>query len=193
MFFEIFYVFLFVLTLASAIMVVVSPHAVYSALYLVLTMIGVACLFVMMNAMLAAAFQIIVYAGAIVVLFLFTIMLLNLGRQTPHRGRHAVTRWLGLALSIALVAQVGGAMLLLRDALPAGNLPTELVPVPVPQVALFVITEYLYAFEMISVLLLVAVIGSVVLARRRLVQGIEVISDPVQDRGADRKEPATWS
>jgi NADH-quinone oxidoreductase subunit J len=168
---QIVYICLVVLTLAASVMVVVSPHAVYSALYLVLSMVGIACLFVLMNAQLAAALQIIVYAGAIMVLFLFVIMLLNLGRQGPPPRRNRLVRWVGISLAGALIAQVGATVLALANVLPLSLAGVQAVSIQ--GVAVSLVTEYLYAFEMVSVLLLVAVVGSIVLARRRLIQGVD--------------------
>lgn len=168
---EIIYGIFFVLALFSAVMVVLSPNAVYSALYLVMTMVSIGGLFVMMNAQLAAAFQIIVYAGAIMVLFLFVIMLLNLRQPAEPLKPRRWLRWAGLLFGgalafqlIALVVRFGHGMII------PGN---TFESVTIDNVARTLLTEYIYAFEMTSVLLLIAVIGAVVLARRQLVQGGE--------------------
>lgn len=166
---ETIYGLIFVVALFSALMVVLSPHAVYSALFLVLTMVATAGLFVMMNAQLAAAFQVIVYAGAIVVLFLFVIMLLNLGHEGDPSARGRWTRRLGLILSLALMAQF--FMLFTRFADLRGLTLEGARGIQIGQVARLLLTEYLYAFEMTSVLLLAAVVGAVVLARRQPLVG----------------------
>ncbi|HOE95858.1 MAG TPA: NADH-quinone oxidoreductase subunit J [Candidatus Sumerlaeota bacterium] len=168
---QIVYGLLFVLALFSAMMVVLSPHAVYGALYLVLTMVGIAALFVLMNAQLAGVLQIIVYAGAIMVLFLFVIMLLNVGRQEGGSGINRSVRWLGGVLSVAFILQVIAMYAGLRDELAANYTLEGAQSIRIDDVARLLLTDYIYAFEMTSVLLLVAVIGAVVLARRRLVQG----------------------
>ena len=165
---EIIYGIFFVLALFSAVMMVLTPNAVYSALYLVMTMVSIGGLFVLMNAQLAGAFQIIVYAGAIMVLFLFVIMLLNIGRS-ENLVSHRWLRWTGLlfgaALVFQLVALVGrfGSGVIVE-----GN---NFDSVTIDNVARMLLTKYIYAFEMTSVLLLISVIGAVVLARRHLVQG----------------------
>ena len=159
----------FLIALVSALMVVLARHAVYSALYLVVTMIAIAGLFVMMNAQLAAAFQVIVYAGAIMVLFLFVIMLLSLGRQGDPPIRTLKIRWLGLALTLALIVQLFAAVALFARQFQQRPFSLQNAPgISIEQVAHLLVTDYLYAFEMTSVLLLIAVIGSVVLARRKL-------------------------
>jgi NADH-quinone oxidoreductase subunit J len=164
-----FYTLLFVLALFSALMVVLSSHAVYSALYLVLTMISLAGLFIMMNAQLAAAFQVIVYAGAIMVLFMFVIMLLSVGRQEVWPLRNRLVRGFGLIFSLAFIGQIIAALASFKLG-PAFGL-DKASGVNIQQVAQLLLTDYIYPFEMTSVLLLVAVIGAVVLARRFVIQG----------------------
>lgn len=158
----------FALTLFSALMVVLAPHAIYSALYLVLTMLSIAGIFVLMNAQLAAVFQVIVYAGAIMVLFLFVIMLLNLGRSAPLNLRNRSVRWLGLALAVTFLLQMTAVLGHLRS---NEYLFEEPRSVSIQEVGRLLTTHYVYAFEITSILLLVAVIGAVVLARRFLLQG----------------------
>lgn len=168
---EIIYILLTVLALFATLMVVLSGHAVYSALYLVVTMIAIAGLFVMMNAQLAAALQVIVYAGAIMVLFLFVIMLLALGRSGRLPMRTRALRLFGLAFGLALLLQLGAGVIYLMGG--RAYSPQQFQAVHLQEVTRILITDYLYAFEMTSVLLLIAVIGAIVLARRRLVQGPE--------------------
>ena len=155
--------------LFAAIMVVVSPHPVRQALWLVMTMIAIATLFVLMNAQLAAAFQVIVYAGAIMVLFLFVSMLLNLRSLEAAPVRTRSVRWIGLLLAIAFAVQVVAMLAGVQktDALAAA--PVEAAKIDT--LARLLITDYIYAFEMTSILLLIAVVGAIVLARRRLIQG----------------------
>ncbi|MCL5269065.1 MAG: NADH-quinone oxidoreductase subunit J [bacterium] len=165
--------------LFSALLVVFSPHPVYGALYLVTTMLSIAGLFVLMNAQLAAAFQVIVYAGAIMVLFMFVIMLLNLGRQDGPAVRTRGVRWWGLVFGGVFLAQVV-AMVAQLVTRPVGAAAPSAAPsaaaafasVRIHEVARLLMTDYVYAFEMTSVLLLIAIVGAVVLARRQLVQGV---------------------
>jgi NADH-quinone oxidoreductase subunit J len=181
---ELFYACVVVVALFSAMMVVLSPHAIHSALYLVLTMVSIAALFVLMNAQLAAALQIIVYAGAIMVLFLFVIMLLNPGRQRPPRIRARFSRWLGVALAGAFVVQM---MAMLAMYTGAEGVAADAVPlassISIEEVARLLLTDYIYAFEMTSVLLLIAVVGAIVLARRQTGEA----PDEVGHRGAPLK------
>jgi NADH-quinone oxidoreductase subunit J len=158
-----------VIILAGAIGVVVSRNPIHAALSLVLTLFGVAVLFVAQQAHFLAAVQVIVYAGAIVVLFLFVIMLLGVDREEnvaaeDLRGQRPMAVLLGLAAlaEVLLLAQgtdwatgarsTGGAA--------SGGLTN------VEKLAASIFTNYLFAFEITSVLLVIAVVGAVVLARR---------------------------
>jgi NADH:ubiquinone oxidoreductase subunit 6 (subunit J) len=188
MFIETIYGLLFAAALSSALLVVLSPNAVYNALFLVGTMISIAGLFLLMNAQLAGAFQLIVYAGAIMVLFLFVIMLLNIREQSPPLQRRRHMRLLGLGFAAAFVAQM--AMLLARFAgadnreLAANYSLANPPGIGIAAVGRILQTEYIYAFAMTSVLLLVAMIGAVVMARRHLIQGVrDTARQPVDGKG----------
>lgn len=155
---------LFALTLGSAVMVVFSRHAVHSALYLVVTMISIAGIFVFINAQLAAVLQVLVYAGAIMVLFLFVVMLLNLGQTGEAPRATRMVRRVGGPVAIVFAIQLlvlavryGGEM---EFAEPSGG------TLSIGEVALVLLTKYLYAFEMTSVMLLVAIVGAMALAGR---------------------------
>jgi NADH-quinone oxidoreductase subunit J len=154
-----------VLILAAALGVVLHPNPVKSALFLVVTLFLLAVVFVLLEAHMIAALQIIVYAGAIMVLFLFVIMLLNLQIDDPERGRRQfVLRGLAWAGGLVLAVELA---LLMRGG-PAGN------PAPTPAgyggalaVAQSLYTDFLLPFELTSILLLVAVVGAVVLAQKQ--------------------------
>jgi NADH-quinone oxidoreductase subunit J len=161
------YSLLFLAATVSALFVVFSRHAVYSALYLVVMMIAIAGIFILIDAQLAAFLQIIVYAGAIMVLFLFVIMLLNLGPSPPLPARMRWVRRIGACLVALLVIQL--ALLVVRYADVIAFQPGERSTASIGEVALSLLTRYLYAFEMTSVLILVAVIGAMVLARKSVV------------------------
>ena len=149
-----------------AAMVIAHPSPVYSALFLVLTLFLLAVYFLFLNAHMVAALQIIVYAGAIMVLFLFVIMLLNLQSDTQRTQRHGLGR-AALIGGVILVAELG--LLLQRSASePAesnmAELPENFGSVEALGGQLF--TTYLLPFEITGLLLLVAVVGAVVLAKR---------------------------
>jgi NADH-quinone oxidoreductase subunit J len=155
--------------LAGAFGVVLSHHPVHSALSLVLTLFGVAVEFVNQGADFLAAVQVIVYAGAIVILFLFVIMLLGIDRREniadePLRGQRPTAIILGLLVLVELtvIARLDrwatGARSTAGPLSGAGDNVTKL--------GQSIFTRYLLAFEITSVLLVIAVVGAVVLARR---------------------------
>ena len=174
-FLPLFYTFNFYLfgliALVSAIVFVTRKSPVAAAMWLVLTMFALAALYVMLDAQFVGMMQILVYAGAIMVVFLFVVMLLNLGHPSELndiRGKWG--RLLGGLVGLALVAEV--------LALTRSEITMKLVVPPVPNavdgtagiigpVAAPLFREYLLAFELTSVLLLVALIGAVVLAKKR--------------------------
>jgi NADH-quinone oxidoreductase subunit J len=153
------------LALGSSLVVVAHKNPIYSTLSLVLTLFSVAVLFVMLGAPFIATLQLLIYAGAILVLFLFVIMLLNVGREESVPGGHRAQ--LAAAL-IGGLAFAGMLWLLLRPALAAGLRPPPLGEqlVSLAGLAQELFAEYLLPFEIVGLLLLVAVIGATVIARR---------------------------
>ena len=177
------------IVLAGAIGVVVARNPIHAALSLVLTLFGVAVLFVAQQAHFLAAVQVIVYAGAIVVLFLFVIMLLGVDREEdvtaePLRGQRPMAVVLGVAAlgEVLLLAQgtdwVTGARAVAGRAGGAGS--------NVEKVASSVFTRYLFAFEITSVLLVIAVVGAVVLARRPGSEPESTADAPAEGATADQ-------
>jgi len=174
--FPLFYAFHFYLfgliAVASALLFVTRKSPVSAALWLVNTMFCLAALFVLLDAQFIGVIQVLVYAGAIMVVFLFVIMLLNLG----HPSELADARGMGWkvaagAVGLALLAEV---FTLTRARIPeALSLPPGFVAQDLARegaiapIARPLFTEYLLAFELTSVLLLAAIVGAVVLGRRR--------------------------
>jgi NADH-quinone oxidoreductase subunit J len=152
------------LALGSSLVVVAHKSPIYSTLSLVLTLFSVAVLFVLLGAPFIATLQLLIYAGAILVLFLFVIMLLNVGREEGIPGGHRVQLVTAILGALAFTAALS---LLLRPALgaaPQAALTEELVSLSGLAQELF--AEYLLPFEIVGLLLLVAVIGATVVARR---------------------------
>lgn len=156
--------------LAGASGVVLFRNPVHSALSLVATLFGVAVLFIAQGAYFLAAIQVIVYAGAIVILFLFVIMLLGVDRASdegpePVRGQRGLAIAAGAAvLGLSLVA-------LLSAGQRATGARSDLAPLrtglpDINQLGEVLFTRYVYAFEITAVLLTVAVVGAVVMSRR---------------------------
>jgi NADH-quinone oxidoreductase subunit J len=175
-FFYTFHFYLFgVIAIASAIVFVTRKSPVAAAMWLVTTMFCLAALYIMLGAEFVGAIQVLVYAGAIMVVFLFVIMLLNLGH--PGEIADARGRWWKLAAGVlALILLVEVAVLANADisvehALPRGAMERALEEQGViGVVAQPMFTDYLLAFELTSVLLLVAIAGAVVLGRGRTVR-----------------------
>ena len=164
-----------VIVLAGAVGVVVSRSPVHSALFLIMTLFGVAVLFVDQQANFLAAVQVIVYAGAIVVLFLFVIMLLGVDKveaisAEQLRGQRPAAIVVGiLALAeVLLLARVQWATGALAVHGQAGGPGSN-----VEKLARSIFTTYLLPFEVTSALLVIAVVGAVVLARRSTAQGLD--------------------
>jgi NADH-quinone oxidoreductase subunit J len=161
------------LVIAGALGVVASRSPVHSALSLVVTLVGVAVLFVNQDAQFLAAVQVIVYAGAIVVLFLFVIMLLGVDRQDaieaePHPRQRPAAAFLALAVLVEIlllghVQWATGAKSVHGAAIGSNS--------NVSRLGHSIFTAYLLPFEMTSVLLVIAVVGAVVLARRPVSKG----------------------
>ncbi len=160
--------------LVGALGVVVRSNPVHAALSLVLTLFGVAVMFVAQHAEFLAAVQVIVYAGAIVVLFLFVIMLLGVDRAEDLRAEPlAAQRWIAGLVGAAMLGLLVTAILTGVDAVyPRGEGIASVVAGDNPdanidQLAHIIFSDYVVAFELTSVLLLVAVVGTVLLARKR--------------------------
>ncbi len=153
------------LTIASALMVILSKHPIRSVIYLVITFFFISAMYILMNAQFLAIVNMIVYAGAIMVLFLFVLMLLNLNNEMePETSRIGVIS--------ALVA--GGTLFLvlitaLRDSFQYGKGYTMVI---VPEAGLvenlgkLLFSKYLVPFEISSILFIAAMVGAVLLAKR---------------------------
>jgi len=151
--------------IVSALGMVLNVHnTVAAAMNLVITMVSLAGVYVLLEAHLVAVIQIMVYAGAILVLFLFVVMLLNLRRDEFAPMRQKLTRYLGAGLAAVVLVVF---LRLLPEAFPD---PVEL---PVGHggydlVGRALYTDFVLPFEITSLLLLSAIVGAVVLAKRRL-------------------------
>ncbi len=158
--------------LGGAIGVITRSNPVHAALSLVLTLFGIAVQFVSHNAHFLAAVQVIVYAGAIVVLFLFVIMLLGVDRTEdlsvePISAQRPLAMIVGLGVAGLVIAAVVAS----QDGLNAvgGGVDTTTQTAPdanIKQLSRSIFSDNVFAFELTSVLLLVAVVGTVLMARR---------------------------
>jgi NADH-quinone oxidoreductase subunit J len=164
-----FYIFA-LLVLGGGILTITRRNAVHSAISLIVSLMGVAGLYLMQSAEFLFAVQIVLYVGGIMVLFLFVIMLVNLDQAAKERQFNR--QWLVALAAVAVVgAQIGYFIHRGRDAFhiaegAAGQVASALGNTE--QVADSLFSEYLLPFEVASVLLLVAVVGSVVMAKKRI-------------------------
>ena len=163
-----FYVFA-AIAVGATLLVVVQSNAVYSVLLLIASFIGLAGLYVLLEAPFVAVIQIIVYAGAIMVLFLFVVMLLNAPREAIVRSglfESGGTRVVGGILAAVFAAEIAWA--LTRSRTMAITAQGDRVPDSVAQIGQRLFQEYAFAFEATSILILVAMVGAVTLAGRHL-------------------------
>lgn len=160
------------MVLVGALGVVLRGNPVHAALSLVLTLFGVAVLFVQQGAHFLAAVQVIVYAGAIVVLFLFVIMLLGVDRAEnlsiePLASQRLLAGVMGTAMvGLLTAAVITSDSAVIRSGSGLDPVTTMTPDANIRQIASSIFGENVFAFEITSVLLVVAVVGTVVLARR---------------------------
>ena len=149
--------------LGSALGLVLKRNPIHGALFLVVNLGGIAALYLTLGAEFLAAAQVIVYAGAIMVLFVFAIMVLIPGKEETGPDPRRPWRWLALPAGGLLLAQVLAIVISTRGPTPAGS------PAPggVEAIGRLLFTDYLFPFELTSVLLLAAMVGVLLLARRR--------------------------
>lgn len=155
------------ITLIGALAMFRQKNLIVAGLCLVLSFIGVAGLFLLLSNPVAAALQIIVYSGAIVVLVLFVIMLLNAHEEEPPEQARSVQRW-GSALVVAMLG-VGAFWLVTNSQVlhPANVTPT-LPPMTLEQVGKLMFQQHLLAFEAIGLLLLASMVAAILLVKRDL-------------------------
>lgn len=160
---DLFFYLLAAVAIASALMVVTRRNAVHSAMYLVLAMAAIAGIFIQLGSLFIAALQIIVYAGAIMVLFLFVIMMLNLKRDEFGFDSRIFQRIFAFVLGAIFMVQ----LILVVVKFPfQGGKPIDYSMGDIPSLSRKLFIDYLYPFEIVGVLLLAAIIGAVVIARK---------------------------
>ncbi len=152
------------LAVGSALVVVLHRNPVYSTMSLVVTLVSLAVLFVLLGAPFIAALQVLIYTGAIVVLFLFVLMLLNVGREETATERGTPQKVAAGAGAVILLGMVGAALWQQLAGVEPQALSPEFVSMRVLAAELF--GRYLLTFELVGLLLLVAVIAATVLAAR---------------------------
>lgn len=160
------------LILVFAVLVVSTKNPVHSVLFLVANFLGVAALYVLLHAEFLAVIQVLVYAGGILVLYLFVVMLVNLKRPPEATADPRRRDRVGLLLAGAVLAEFAAIVLYsFSGPWPApGDAATTVPPGPgnTEAVGWALYVDYVIPFEVASVLLLVAMVGAIVLAKREL-------------------------
>jgi NADH-quinone oxidoreductase subunit J len=155
------------LTLLCGVLVVANPFSrnpVTSAMFLVLTIISMAGLFVLLHAFFLAAVQIIVYAGAVIVLFLFVIMLLNLKEEQQRK-----IKFFGLVAGLISVGAIVTILIMaLNTTRPGADLSAPQLEGGTAALGKLLFTQYVLPFEVVSILLLVAMVGVILLSKKDL-------------------------
>jgi NADH-quinone oxidoreductase subunit J len=166
------------LAVVSTLMVIAQSNPIYSVLLLITSFMALAGLYVLLDAPFVAVTQIIVYAGAIMVLFLFVVMLLNVSREEDVREAEAASglssgtaRSFGALLAVLMAGELVWALNRSRGiAVSVARGSSREVSWTVGDIGRILFTKYAFAFEATSVLILIAMIGSVLLAGRHLTE-----------------------
>lgn len=163
-----FFLLISVIAIVSAIMVISCRNPINSALSLILTFFCLATYYVMLDAPFLAAVQVMVYAGAIMVLIVFTIMLLNIRVNASKTHAHSVI--LGTIIGFFTLLNTVFIIMKSRVALPNGPLTGELIRAQghTELIGREILTTFLLPFEITSILLLVAIVGAVILAKKKI-------------------------
>jgi NADH-quinone oxidoreductase subunit J len=146
---------------AGAVSLLLQRHPIHSALSLIVVMVALAGLYLLLGAEFVAAVQIIVYSGAIMVLFVFVIMLLNAGEE-ERTNFSRLAAYAGIPLAVAVAGLIAAAIA--RSSLPPEPATTTLTSTKSLSMLLF--QDFVYPFELTSFLILVAILGAIVLAQR---------------------------
>jgi NADH-quinone oxidoreductase subunit J len=147
----------------GAVSLIVQRHPIHSALSLIVVMVALAGLYLLLGAEFVAAVQIIVYGGAITVLFVFVIMLLNAGEEERTNFSKLAT-YAGIPLAVATTGLIAAAIVSSKSPLPSAATGDTLTSTKALSNLLF--KEFVYPFELTSFLILVAILGAIVLAQR---------------------------
>ncbi|BBZ34689.1 NADH:ubiquinone oxidoreductase subunit J [Mycolicibacterium confluentis] len=181
-----------VIAVAGAIGVVAAPKAVYSAIFLATTMISLAALYVAQDALFLGVVQVVVYTGAVMMLFLFVLMLIGVDSSEALtetlRGQRVAAVVAGVGFGGLLIAGIGTISTTgwtgLAQANAGGN---------VQGLAALIFVKYLWAFELTSALLITAALGAMVLAHRERFEHRKTQRELSQERFRGRGHPTTWT
>jgi len=162
---QIFFYIFAIVALASAIAVISLRNPVHSAIFLMVCFLQVAAIFILLRSPFLAAVQVFIYVGAVIVLFLFAVMVLDLGREKLGEHLHH-QKPVALAVIIGLMLVMGIGILQGRFNAPLGKYTEESIMKNTEVMGKLLYTKYIFPFEIVSVLLLVALVGAIVLAMK---------------------------
>jgi NADH-quinone oxidoreductase subunit J len=151
------------LAVLGALSLIFQRHPIHSALSLIVVMVSLAGLYLLLGAEFVAAVQIIVYGGAIMVLFVFVIMLLNAGEE-ERTNFSKLASFAGIPLAVALTGFLAAAIARSGEGLQAASQPGAIASTK--QLSSMIFKEFVYPFELTSFLILIAILGAIVLAQR---------------------------
>ncbi len=165
---KLFFFYLAVAIITLSVLVISRKNVMHSILYMLVLFFHIAALYLFLNAEFIAAIQIIVYAGAILVLFLFVVMLLNLRHEIKEErfiGEWPVGLFIAISLLIVFIITIDSLKLGVKGDWGIGDIARTTHTMAIGQV---LYTEYLFPFEITSLILLIAIVGAVVLAKGKL-------------------------
>lgn len=160
------------IAITCAICVVFQKNPIYSAIFLIQTMVSLAVLYVLLHAEFIAAIQVMIYAGAVMVLFIFVIMLLNLGKKDVEDGKDKLILQKTSAILLGIILFVSVGVVALKSILQGSK--GEYTPETISKigntqlVGKLLFTDYVFPFEIASVLLFAAILGAIILAKKEL-------------------------
>ena len=164
------------ITIVCALCVVFQKNPIYSAIFLIQTMVSLAVFYVLLHAQFIAAVQVMVYAGAIMVLFIFVIMLLNLNKDDVEGSRDKLPMQKPFAILLGLILILMIGIIMTRTIFhfdgTAGEYPPEVVNQigSTQLVGKMLFTKYVLPFEIASILLFAAIVGAIVLAKKQIIK-----------------------
>lgn len=159
-----FYIFAFI-AVVSAVCVISVRNPVHSALFLIICLLQVAAVFVLLRSPFLAAVQVFIYVGAVMVLFLFAVMVLDVGRETLKERFHEQGAFAVVVIA-ALILTMGFLIFTGTITAPLGRYTESVLAKNTEVIGTAIYTQYIFPFEVVSVLLLVALIGAIVLVMK---------------------------
>tara|TARA_B100001248_G_scaffold262718_2_gene261486 strand:+ start:30372 stop:30896 length:525 start_codon:yes stop_codon:yes gene_type:complete len=162
-----FYLIQFII-LASALAVVLVPNPIYSAISLAVSMTGIAALFFSLEAYFIAGVQLVVYAGAVMVLFVMVVMLFDLKKEKRAFSRGTLSRVLKTTLSVLIFSMIAGALSMSFSELGSGDsIAKEDITRSIKELSALLYTKYVFAFEALAILLVMVIVGAIALAKAK--------------------------